>query len=58
MLSPQRGVSMLAQTAQETNRVLKNDDRCNVRKEAISRDVEDAFTEKAVSLQREAICAN
>ena len=58
MLSPQRGVSMLAQTAQVTNSVLKNDDHCNVRKEAISRDVENASRQKVGSHQNEAINAN
>jgi len=38
--------------------VLKNDDRCNVRKEAISRGVEGTSTEKAASLQSEVIGAN
>jgi hypothetical protein len=57
MLSPQRGVSMFA-GGSKTNSVFKNDDRCNVKKEAISRGVEDASKEKAVSLQDNAIDTN
>ena len=43
---------------QETNRVFVNDEYCNVRKEAISRDVEGTSIEKAMSHQNEAIHIN
>ena len=57
MLSPQRGVSMLAGSS-KTNRPLSNDDRCNVRKEAISRGVEGTHPEKVKTHQNEVIGAN
>jgi len=42
----------------ERHRLFNNGDRCNVRKEAISRDVEGAPTGKTLSHQNEAIRAN
>ena len=49
--------SLAIRTSFETGNVLNNGDRCNVRKEAISRDVESMFRQKVVSRRNEAIDA-
>jgi len=49
--------SLAIRTSFETSSVFTNDDRCNVRKEAISRDVEGTFRQKVVSRRNEAIDA-
>ena len=49
--------SLAIRTSFETSSVFTNDDRCNVRKEVISRDVEGTFRQKVVSRRNEAIDA-
>jgi hypothetical protein len=49
--------SFAIRTSSQLDSVLKNDDRCNVRKEAISRDVEGTSMQKVVSLQSESVNA-
>ena len=49
--------SLATRTSFETGNVFTNDDLCNVRKEAISRGVENAHRQKVVSRRNEAIDA-
>ena len=49
--------SLAIRTSFETGNVFTNDDRCNVRKEAISRGVENAHRQKRSVRQNEAIDA-
>ena len=49
--------SLAIRTSFETGSVFTNDDRCNVRKEAISRGVENVHRQKTTSCQNEAFDA-